>query len=164
MMEQKTLDPAPAAKDQPDVKPPQDSGPAQPKPRSKAVPLIIIAVLVGAGFLIWRLFFFSPPIPDNVVTLSGRIEGDDSAVAPKTSGRILEIRVREGDTVKAGDIIAILDDEQVRARQEQAQAALLAAQARTVSAQAQTSILQEQLKENQLYSEQCKVDSQGRGR
>jgi HlyD family secretion protein len=164
MMEQKTLDPAPAAKDQPGAKPPQDSGPSQPKPRSKAVPLIIIAVLAGAGFLIWRLFFFSPPIPDNVVTLSGRIEGDDSAVAPKTTGRILEIRVREGDTVKAGDIIAILDDEQVRARQEQAQAALLAAQARTVSAQAQTSILQEQLKENQLYSEQSKVDSQGRVR
>ena len=56
MMEQKTLDPAPAAKDQPDVKPPQDSGPAQPKPRSKAVPLIIIAVLGVVGIYVSRLY------------------------------------------------------------------------------------------------------------
>ncbi len=164
MIEQKTVDPAQQMKERPQPKPPQDSGPAQPKPRSKAVPLIIVLVLAGVAFLVWRLFFFSPATPENVVTLSGRIEGDDSAVAPKTSGRILEVRMREGDTVKAGDVIAILDDEQVRAREDQAQAALLAAQARTVSAQAQTSILQEQLKENELYTEQSKVDSQGRVR
>ena len=34
--------------------------------------------------------FAVPPLPDSIVALSGRIEGDDSAVAPKTSGRILE--------------------------------------------------------------------------
>jgi HlyD family secretion protein len=164
MTEQKTVDPTAQVKEQPQPKPPQNSGPAQPKPRSRAVPLIIVAVLAGVAFLVWRLFFFSAATPENIVTLSGRIEGDDSAVAPKTSGRILEVRMREGDTVKAGDVIAILDDEQVHARQEQAQAALLAAQARTVSAQAQTSILQEQLKENELYTEQSKVDSQGRVR
>lgn len=169
MIEPKTVDPAPAApapgaNDQQQSKPPQGSGPAQPKSRSKAVPLIIVAALAGVGFIVWRLFFFSPAIPDNIVTLSGRIEGDDSAVAPKTSGRILEIRVREGDKVKAGDIIAVLDDEQLRARQDQAQAALQAAQARTAAAEAQIAILQEQLKENELYTEQSKVDSQGRVR
>ena len=36
------------------------------------------------------------------------------------AGRIIEIRVREGDTVKAGDMIATLDDEQMRAREDQA--------------------------------------------
>jgi len=34
------------------------------------------------------------------VALSGRIEGDDSAVAPKATGRILEVRFREGDSVR----------------------------------------------------------------
>ena len=43
-----------------------------------------------------------PASPDNIVALSGRIEGDDSALSAKTSGRIMEIRFREGDTVKAG--------------------------------------------------------------
>src|SRR5882672_10945755 len=94
------------------------------KPRGRLAPLIIVLVLAGAGFLIWRLFFSAPAVPDSIVTLSGRIEGDDSAVAPKTAGRILEIRVREGDVVNAGDVIAILDDAQVRAREDQAQAAL----------------------------------------
>jgi len=137
---------------------------AQPKARRKFVPLIIIVVLAGAGFLIWRMFFFTPAVPESIVTLSGRIEGDDSAVAPKTTGRILEIRFREGDTVNAGDVIATLDDEQVRARQSAAESALVAAEARTASARAQVAVLQEQLKENELSTEQSKVDAQGRVR
>jgi len=39
--------------------------------------------------------------------LSGRIEGDDSAVAAKVTGRILEVRVREGDSVNTGEVITI---------------------------------------------------------
>jgi HlyD family secretion protein len=136
----------------------------QQKPRRRIVPFLVVIVLAGVAFLIWRMFFFAPAIPESIVTLSGRIEGDDSAVAPKTAGRILEIRVREGDTVKAGDVIAILDDQQVRARQDQAQSALVAARASTVSARAQVAILQEQLRQNQLFTEQSKVDSQGRVR
>jgi HlyD family secretion protein len=72
--------------------------------------------------------------------------------------------VREGDTVNAGDVIAIQDDQQLRARQDQAQSALTAARASTLSARAQIAILQEQLKQNQLFTEQSKVDSQGRVR
>jgi len=80
--------------------------------------LIIAAgvVLIAAALLIWNIFFAVPRIPKSIVVVSGRIEGDDSAVASKTSGRILEVRVREGDTVNAGDTIAILDDAQIRAR------------------------------------------------
>ncbi len=77
------------------------------------VVLAVLGILVVA-FFIWRGFFASPGVPPNIVALSGRIEGDDSAVAPKTAGRILEVRQREGDTVKAGDVIAVLDDEQIR--------------------------------------------------
>ena len=50
--------------------------------------------------MIWRVFFAGPSVPPSTVILSGRIEGDDSAVAPKTAGRVLEVRVREGDQVK----------------------------------------------------------------
>jgi HlyD family secretion protein len=144
---------------------PKDNGQqAQQKRRRRIVPFLVVIVLAGVAFLIWRMFFFAPAIPESIVTLSGRIEGDDSAVAPKTAGRILEIRVREGDTVNAGDVIAILDDQQVRARQDQAQSALVAARASTMSARAQVAILQEQLRQNQLFTEQSKVDSQGRVR
>lgn len=98
------------------------------------------------------------------MTLSGRIEGDDSAVAPKTNGRILEVRVREGDTVKAGETIAVLDDQQIRSRQEQARVAVLGAEARAKAARDQIAVLEEQLQQNQLQTEQASVDAAGRVR
>jgi HlyD family secretion protein len=125
--------------------------PAKPARRSRRalVVLIVVVVLAGAGFFIWKQFFATSKVPDSVVLLSGRIEGDDSAVAPKTSGRILEIRVREGDSVQAGDVIAVLDDEQVRARENQASAALLQAEARATAAHDQVAVLEEQLEQGQ---------------
>ena len=131
---------------------------AQPKivtaapPRRSRRPIIILLVLIvlgTAGYLVWKKFFSVPPVPDSVVVLSGRIEGDDSAVSPKTTGRILEVRFREGDSVKAGEIIATLDDQQIRAREEQANAALQQALARSKSAQDQISVLEEQLRQSE---------------
>jgi HlyD family secretion protein len=111
------------------------------------LPLVVVVVLAAAGFGVWKAFFSIPPIPENIVQLSGRIEGDDSAVSPKTSGRILEIRVREGDSVSTGEIIAVLDDEQLRTREEQAQAALQQAQAKVRFARDQVAVLEEQLRQ-----------------
>ncbi|MGD0134669.1 MAG: HlyD family efflux transporter periplasmic adaptor subunit [Bryobacteraceae bacterium] len=136
---------------------------ATPRPRRKVFPLIIV-VLGVAAFFIWRGYFANPAIPESIVTVSGRIEGDDSAVSPKTEGRIIEIRVREGDTVKAGDTLAVLDDVQVRAREEQARAALLGAEARAKSANDQIAVYQQQLQQNELMAEQSKVDAAGRVR
>ncbi|MGA2427733.1 MAG: HlyD family efflux transporter periplasmic adaptor subunit [Candidatus Acidiferrum sp.] len=123
------------------------------KPRSTArrlvVPLIVILVLAAVGLGVWKVFFATPPIPESIVPLSGRIEGDDSAVSPKTGGRVLEIRVREGDALTTGEIIAVLDDEQLRARVEQAQAELQQAEAKASSARDQISVLEEQLREEE---------------
>jgi HlyD family secretion protein len=119
---------------------------------------------VGAAFLVWRIFFASTGAPQNVITLSGRIEGDVSTVAAKFNGRILEVRVREGDTVNAGDVIAVLDDEQIRARESQAQAVVSDAEARVEAAKAQIAVLQEQVKQSELLTEQARTDAQGRVR
>ncbi len=134
-------------------------------PRSRRMLLIlgVLGVLVVA-FFVWRGFFASPSLPPGIVAVSGRVEGDDSAVAPKTAGRLLEVRVREGDKVKAGDIIAVLDDDQIRAREEAARAALTSAQANSKAAQAQVGVLQQQLQQNQLLTDQAKLDAQGRVR
>jgi HlyD family secretion protein len=124
--------------------------------------LLLLVALAAAAFLIWKLFFAKRGVPKNVVVLSGRIEGDDSAVAPITTGRILEMRFREGDSVKAGESISILGYEQLRARQDQALAALRQAEARARSAQDQIAILTQQLRQSQLQMEQAKIDAQGR--
>jgi HlyD family secretion protein len=128
-------------------------------------PLWLIAVVVAIlAVVIWRIAFAGGRAPDSVVFLSGRIEGDDSAIAPKTSGRIAEIRFREGDRVKAGDTIAVLDDEQVRAREEQARAALTASEARQRAAMSALAALRVQLEQTQIETDQSRTDAQGRVR
>jgi HlyD family secretion protein len=112
----------------------------------------------------WRLFFAGPHVPESIVTVSGRIEGDDSTVAPRVSGRILEVRVREGDHVNEHDAIAVLDDDQVRAREDQARAALTRAEAQARAAHDQIAVLEEQLRQNQLQTDQAATDAAGRVR
>ena len=124
--------------------------------------LIVILLLAAIGYGVWKEFLQPTPPPAGVVQLSGRIEGDDSAVSAKVEGRIAEIRFREGDTVKAGETIAILDDIQTESRENQARSAVSEADSRVAFAQQQIAILQEQLRENDLQLEQSKVDADGR--
>jgi len=148
----------------------QPSGQAEPtkgaqRPRHRIIATAaIVAVLASGAYVVWRLFFAKPKLPASIVALSGRIEGDDSAVSPKATGRILEVRFREGDSVKAGDTIAVLSNDQVRAREEQARAAVSIAEARGQSARDQIAVLEQQLQQNQLQAAQSKVDAEGRVR
>jgi HlyD family secretion protein len=129
----------------------------------RALILVFLAAIAASAYVGWR-YYFATTVPSNVIPLSGRIEGDVSMIAPKAGGRINEIRVREGDSVSAGDTIAVLDDEQVRAREEQAKAALGQAEARANSARDQIAVLQGQLVQARLHTEQSKVDAAGRVR
>jgi len=137
--------------------------PEKKLPRALRI-ILILAIILMAGFLFWWFFIRQPPIPHNIITLSGRIEGDDSTIAAKTSGRIREIRVREGDTVKAGDVIALLDDEQAVAREQQAQSTAQEAETRITHSQEQIAILREQLKQANITVDQATLDAEGRVR
>jgi HlyD family secretion protein len=61
--------------------------------------------------------------------IQGQVEVSEYRVSSKVPGRILELRVKEGDFVKVGDTLAILDAPEVRAKMEQAQSAENAAAA-----------------------------------
>ena len=67
--------------------------------------------------------------------IQGQVEVSEYRVSSKVPGRILEIRVKEGDFVKVGDTLAILDAPEVRAKMEQAQSAQDAASAIELKAQ-----------------------------
>jgi len=139
-----------------------DAKTKQAATRRRLILMIVAgAVLIGGAFAIWRIFFAAPAVPASIVVVSGRIEGDDSAIASKTSGRILEVRVREGDSVNAGDTIAILDDAQIRAREDQARDTLSEAVAKGAAAQEQISVLQEQLLQSRLQVGQSRLDTEG---
>jgi len=149
----------------PDKPPATATPPAEERPpRSRVVRILVVAGVIMAALLIWKVFFANPSLPPSIVALSGRIEGDDSAVSPKTSGKILEITVREGDTVTAGQVIAHLDDAQVRAAEQASRAVLADAQAKAQMANDQISVLREQLNQNRLQTAQSKTDAEGRVR
>jgi len=142
----------------------QKKAPAAPRPKWMRwlIWLVVLHVPIAvAGYLVYRFYFAHPATP-KVVALSGRIEGDDSAVAPKVTGRILEIRFREGDSVKAGEVVAILDDPQVHAREQQARDQATAAEAQLSSAQQQIAVLNDQLKQTELQTNQATTDAGGR--
>lgn len=144
-----------------ETKPASTPEPVAPKRRRGILAIAVIAVLAVAGILVWR-GVFARRGPENIISLSGRVEGDDAAVAAKVAGRLLEVRVREGDAVNAGDVIAVLDDEQVRAREDQARASLAEMEARAKAAQDQIAVLREQLRQTELQTNQSKIDVAGR--
>ncbi|HKC88125.1 MAG TPA: HlyD family efflux transporter periplasmic adaptor subunit [Blastocatellia bacterium] len=135
---------------------------SQPNNHSKKVIRVIFVALTLAGALIWWFFLRGSNTPSEIISVSGRIESDDAAVAAKTSGRIREITVREGDQVKAGQVIATLDDEQVKARVDQAQSNVAQAEARLNRARHEVAVLQAQLEQSRLGVNQARVDAEGR--
>ena len=135
-----------------------------PAPRRRR-PVVVVAALVVLALVAvgaWRLFFAGSGLPPGIIGVSGRIEGDDAAVGAKISGRIREITVREGDHVEAGQVIAVLDDAQIRAREQQSEAAVRQAQARVRMSQHQITVLREQLRQGEMGVEQSRTDAQGR--
>ena len=122
--------------------------------------LVIATAIIGAG--VWYFVLRTPANDPNIIKLSGRIEGDDAAVSAKVSGRIREINVREGDQVKAGQLIAVIDDEQVKAREEQERFMVQQAEARVASVRQQLAVLAAQLESSNTGVDQARIDAQGR--
>ena len=70
---------------------------------SKAGRVMVVVVLALVGLVLWRSFFVGSVSP-NIVAFSNRVEGEYSAVAPTPMARIQEVRVREGENIKGGDV------------------------------------------------------------
>lgn len=89
--------------------------------------LLMVAVftlaIVAIG-LIGTLAFKSEP-----EVIQGYVEVSEYRVSSKVPGRVLELRVKEGDYVKVGDTLAILDAPDIKAKLAQAQSAESAATA-----------------------------------
>lgn len=117
----------------------------------------VVALVFGS-----RLFSRASGKTEGTIAVSGRIEGDDAAVAAKLPGRIREINVREGDQVVKGQVIAVLEDDQVKAREEQARSAVTTAEAGVNAAKRQVLVLNEELRRGELSVEQAGLDAEGR--
>ncbi|OGP70412.1 MAG: hypothetical protein A2Y80_04265 [Deltaproteobacteria bacterium RBG_13_58_19] len=76
--------------------------------------IILVLGLAAVGALGYWLFWLSKPSPGQVLRLSGHIEATETDLAFKVPGKIAVIHFQEGDTVKAGQVVAELEDQDLR--------------------------------------------------
>ena len=86
----------------------------------------VVAIVALIGY-----FTLDRPADD----IQGEMEVSEYRVSSKVPGRVLEIRVKEGDYVHVGDTLAILDAPEVMAKRSQAQSVEQAAEAMSDMAQ-----------------------------
>jgi HlyD family secretion protein len=89
------------------------------------IPVVLLAA-AGAGAWYW---FDRPAEAEEGLTASGTVEATDAQLGFQAPGRVAEIAVREGDRVRAGDVLARLDSAEAAARRAQAAAQVAAARA-----------------------------------
>ena len=94
---------------------------------SAIISIIIIAAIIGAA--IW---FMSTPAE---TFIQGQVDATQINVSPKIPGRLAEINVKEGDVVKTGQLLAVLETPELDAKLIQAESVKAAAEAQDRKAQ-----------------------------
>src|SRR5580700_10161708 len=103
----------------------------------KRQPILLALLLIAIAFAIW---WVERPRPQ-VLVLTGTVDGNEVVVGSKITGRIVSLAVDDGQRVNAGDLIAVLDQDELRADQGAAGHAIAQARANAQQAVAQTELL-----------------------
>jgi len=101
-------------------------------------PLIILGIVVVVMVivaLVWWFMTRNQETTDDAFT-----EGDAVTVAPKVAGYVTELRVKDNQRVKKGDLLVVIDPRDATAQRDQAQAQLGLATAQLHQAQAQLAL------------------------
>ena len=98
-----------------------------------------IAVLAGASWYGWDYWTVGQYL---VSTDDAYVKADNTTIAPKVSGYLHEVLVRDNERVKAGQVLARIDQRDYRVALEQAKADVGAAKATIASKQAQLEVQQ----------------------
>ncbi|GGC61441.1 efflux RND transporter periplasmic adaptor subunit [Chelatococcus reniformis] len=87
------------------------------------VTLVLVTAAAAAGFFLWRNYVLSP------WTRDGRVRANVVEVAPDVAGQVVELKVRDNQRVRKGDVLFVIDQERFRLAVEQAVAAISGRQA-----------------------------------
>ena len=105
----------------------QQATPTNPKARGRWRRLIVMAVVpllvIGGTLYYWR------SLQGKVSTDNAYVQQDKVSVSAEVGGKIVSVAVREGQQVKAGDVLFTIDPMRYRIQIAQADAAIAAAQA-----------------------------------
>ncbi len=81
--------------------------------------ILIPLVLVLAAAAVYKLQPYLTPSGGDYLTVSGRVEAREIALAARIPGRLKSVLIEDGAEVKAGETIALLDDEVWRSRRRE---------------------------------------------
>jgi len=95
------------------------------------IPLVLIIVLILGGVIYWYIDYSK-----YIKTDDAHLDADIVGVSPKILGRVKQLFVDEGDSVKPGELIAVLDSTDLVAQRNQAIAGKQLAEASVLQAQA----------------------------
>lgn len=98
--------------------------------------LVAVAALAAGVFLTTQ-----SDTDSGLVQVNGRVESDQIVVSARVPARIADVLVREGDVVKAGQVMLKLNDDGVAARTAQAAAAATAQMAQVRALESSLSLL-----------------------
>lgn len=104
-----------------------------------ALALAILAGGGGAGYYWWQRLH--PPLPPGIAFSNGRLEADEINIDTKYAGRISEMLADEGDLVKAGQVVARMDTQDLAASLKKSQAQV--SQARRAVDEANANVVQQ---------------------
>ena len=99
--------------------------------------------------------------PEGTIFVSGRIDGDTVDISSKMPGRIVNLTVREGDSVEAGQVVAWLSSPQEEAIRDAQKARIVSDQRRLDQLQRQLATYGEKVRQAQLYENQAETDAPG---
>ncbi len=137
------------------------ASPTQPHRRpNPRLLLLLIGAVLAAVYLGWQHVVSQAAA--NRLQISGRIEADETDIGAKTGGRVAAILVREGDEVKAGQVVAQIEDLEVNEQLRAAVAQVRAAQQEAAQAKLEVEVADSRIQESAANLEQAQGDSQGR--
>jgi HlyD family secretion protein len=96
--------------------------------------------------------------------VSGRIDGDTVDISSKIAGRIVDLKVREGDSVEAGQVVAWLSSPQEEAIRDAQKARIVGDQRTLDQLKRQVATYTERIRQAQLYTDQAETDAPGQVR
>ena len=99
--------------------------------------------------------------PEGTVFVSGRIDGDTVEISSKIPGRIVNLAVREGDSVEAGQVVAWLSSPQQEAIRDTQRARIVSSQRIVDQLQRDLATYDEKIKQAELYTKQAQMDAPG---
>ncbi|MFN0171418.1 MAG: efflux RND transporter periplasmic adaptor subunit [Bryobacteraceae bacterium] len=93
--------------------------------KKKLIPVLILLMVAAASVIVYRQWNRKP---DNLIRFSGNLELTEVNIAFKIPGRISELNVIEGAPVKAGQVLARLDKDQLLRQKDREEAGVVSAQ------------------------------------